>query len=407
MGRKTSKTTVALLIVLFLAAAATKATSQEAPKLDLNALALKGEAIASADPLSAELRNRQPDDSSRRGFDIGMAAAEGQTLPGTGKQKLGASLPPAEQSGFNLAVSFSLERNRNADLAARGAAIARVDEKVAAARTAEADVFYWLGFDIATGIFGDPALGAKGNTAVGPGSLKIRDALSPAGQKGFNASMKLHLGPAPPSSTPRRRPRTPTTMTPIARKTTMPEEKELADINKDTAPAFNELRCRGGAGLRFVVIEEEGRTNSSGEQTRYMTVLFEPAAQAASSGRNLQPGQCAFTDRALRANEPNDLFQEIIYFGQLRQQLHGTPVDTSPTAAERYPDAQNVPRYLADAKHYWSFFVRQNAPLPNGRFEASHGRYWKPGLSNNDLVRPVDSKITNQESPYVLSPKKP
>src|SRR5258707_1089398 len=87
-------------------------------------------------------------------------------------------------------------------LAARGEALAQADEIVGAARTAEDDVFYWLGFDIAMGIFGDPALGAQGNTAVGPGSLGIRDSLSPAGQRGFNASVKLRLGQAPPSSTP-------------------------------------------------------------------------------------------------------------------------------------------------------------------------------------------------------------
>ena len=161
--------------------------------IDANALAAKGEAIANADPLSAELRNRQPNDSARRGFDIGMAAAEGHTAPGPGKDRIGASLPPAEQRGFSIAVSFSLERNRNADLAARGAAIANVDEIVAEARTAETDVFYWLGFDIATGIFGDPALGAKGDTATSPVSQKIRDSLSAAAQRGFDASVKLHL----------------------------------------------------------------------------------------------------------------------------------------------------------------------------------------------------------------------
>ena len=64
---------------------------------------------------------------------------------------------------------------------------------VARARTAEPDVRYWLGFDIASGIFGDPALGAQGNTATGPGSMKIRDALSAPAQRGFNASVKLHL----------------------------------------------------------------------------------------------------------------------------------------------------------------------------------------------------------------------
>jgi hypothetical protein len=54
-------------------------------------------------------------------------------------------------------------------------------------------VFYRLGFDIATGIFGDPALGASGNTATGPGSLGIRDGLVAQGQRGFNASVALHL----------------------------------------------------------------------------------------------------------------------------------------------------------------------------------------------------------------------
>ena len=50
-----------------------------------------------------------------------------------------------------------------------------------------------LGFDIATGIFGDPALGALGNTAKGPGSLKIRDGLSLAAREGFDSSMAFHL----------------------------------------------------------------------------------------------------------------------------------------------------------------------------------------------------------------------
>jgi hypothetical protein len=55
-------------------------------------------------------------------------------------------------------------------------------------------VFFRLGFDIASGIFGDPAGGAQGNTATGPGSLGVRNALSPAAQRGFNASVALHLG---------------------------------------------------------------------------------------------------------------------------------------------------------------------------------------------------------------------
>jgi hypothetical protein len=122
-----------------------------------------------------------------------MAAAEGQTLPGPGKQAIHDGVCGTEQTGFDAAVSFSLQRNRNAQLAATGAAIANVDPVVAEARTTDPDVFYWLGFDIATGIFGDPGLHALGNTATGSGSMAIRDALSPNAQRGFNASVALHL----------------------------------------------------------------------------------------------------------------------------------------------------------------------------------------------------------------------
>jgi hypothetical protein len=175
-------------------------SAPRATTVDLNALAARGEAIAKEDPLAVELRNREPEGPGRRGFDIGMAAAEGQTLPGPGKQRIHDSLSPAERGGFTTAVSFSLERNRNAVLAAKGAAIAKVDPLVAEARryygrtrTVETDVFYRLGFDIATGIFGDPVLGAQGNTATGPGSMKIRNALSAPARRGFDASVAFHL----------------------------------------------------------------------------------------------------------------------------------------------------------------------------------------------------------------------
>ena len=159
----------------------------------VNILAARGEAIANQDPLAVDLRNQQSEGSARRGFDIGMAAAEGQTAPGPGKQSIHDSLTLAEQAGFTAAVAFSLARNKNAKLATTGAAIAAADPTVAQARNAEADSFYRLGFDIATGIFGDPAKGALGNTSTGPGSLGIRDSLTRAGQRGFNASVALHL----------------------------------------------------------------------------------------------------------------------------------------------------------------------------------------------------------------------
>jgi hypothetical protein len=198
------------------------------------------------------------------------------------------------------------------------------------------------------------------------------------------------------------------TVTPIGKKPDASREKALegvkkADANTD-APKYQELRCRGGAGLQFVVVD--GRTTSTGDRTEYMTVDFQPAQQPAGSlGRNLQPGQCAFADRALRADEPTEIIQEIISFGQLKEKLHGSAVDNSPTAAERFPDAKNVPSYLGDARHYWSFYVRQNAPLPSGRFESSYSRYWKPGL---DVVRPFDERIKNKNAvPPYSTPKNP
>ena len=85
-------------------------------------------------------------------------------------------------------------RRYAAALASAGAAIADADPAVADARNAEPDPRYQLGFDIASGIFGDRAFGGRGNTATGPGSLAIRDGLSAPAQRGFNASVQFHLG---------------------------------------------------------------------------------------------------------------------------------------------------------------------------------------------------------------------
>jgi hypothetical protein len=166
--------------------------------------AARGQMLASLDPLAMELRNAIPDGKGRNGFDYGMAVAEGDTANGPGKQAIQSALDPDEQFGFGLAVQFSIDRNANADLAARGAAIAQADPDVAAVRDAanalaqvaapDAPPFYKLGFDIGTGLFGDPALGGVGNTAMGPGSLKIRNSLAPGHeQSGFDDAVKFHL----------------------------------------------------------------------------------------------------------------------------------------------------------------------------------------------------------------------
>ncbi|HSB26327.1 MAG TPA: tachylectin-related carbohydrate-binding protein [Pyrinomonadaceae bacterium] len=158
------------------------------------ALAEKGEAIANQDPLALALRNLQPEGLTRRGFDIGMAAAERDTEPGPDKQRIHDSLLPAEQTGFTTALTFLLARNKNAKIAAVGAAIAESDAGVARVRSVDGDPFFQLGFDIASGLFGDPAQGSVGSTQLGPGGLAIRAGLNAAGQRGFDASMKFHFG---------------------------------------------------------------------------------------------------------------------------------------------------------------------------------------------------------------------
>jgi hypothetical protein len=156
--------------------------------------AKKGEAIAKLDRLANALRNIQPEGPIRRGFDIGMAAAEGHTEDGDGKRRIKATLLPEEQRGFTTAVTFSLARNKNANLVTLGEKIADLDKGVADALYADDDPFYQLGFDIATGLFGDPANGTEGSTQLGRGSLAIRSGLNAAGQRGFDDSTKLHFG---------------------------------------------------------------------------------------------------------------------------------------------------------------------------------------------------------------------
>jgi hypothetical protein len=193
MKNITSKLTQSVVGAVMCIVSVTIASAQPGQSVDLDALAARGEVVTRQDPLAVELRNQQSGDRARRGFDIGMGAADGQTADGPGKQRINNILSSEEQPGYRMAVSFSLERNRYIERATKGAAIAEGDSAIAEVRNAKTDVFYKLGFDIATAIFGDPARGAQGNTATGPGSLGIRNSLSSAGQSGFNDSLALNL----------------------------------------------------------------------------------------------------------------------------------------------------------------------------------------------------------------------
>jgi len=151
-----------------------------------------------------------------------------------------------------------------------------------------------------------------------------------------------------------------------------PSDAEAFDPSMAMHQSY-ELRCRGG-GLKFN--STPGSTSSSGDQMMNMTVDFTAGTQAAGGrAENLKPGQCSWVDRGFRNGEPTQIRFEIVYFAQLQQSRHGSPVDRSPTAAESYPDAQNVPQYLTNSDHYWSFWVYNTA---NGYLQSTKQKYFKP-----------------------------
>jgi hypothetical protein len=191
------------------AALSKPAPEQPAPVIDAawrDAHAMRGATLAEGDPLATELRNALDEGATRDGFDYGMAVAEGQTLPGPGKDAIASALDADERHGFSLAVRYSLDRNAHFELASTGSAVVQAAPEVASVRDAASQAIgaqprmaeqaplYKLGFDIATGLFGDPALGAVGNTQMGPGAKKIRDSLAPGvEQSGFDDATAYHL----------------------------------------------------------------------------------------------------------------------------------------------------------------------------------------------------------------------
>jgi hypothetical protein len=135
-----------------------------------------------------------------------------------------------------------------------------------------------------------------------------------------------------------------------------------------------ELRCRGGGRQTFNVTQ--GQPLPTGETMMNLTLNFSAGSEAVSrDGRNLSPGQCSWLDRSFRPGEPTQLRMQVVDFAQLRQQQHGDPVDRSATAAERYPDARNIPPYLRDTDHYWSFFV---SDTKQGFLQVNSSKFWRP-----------------------------
>jgi hypothetical protein len=175
-------------------------------------------------------------------------------------------------------------------------------------------------------------------------------------------------------------------------------------VREAVAAPSNEIRCRGYGrlgGSAYVFFTINSRPSPTGETIVTYEIAFTPSVKAAGSrGAGLQPGECGFVDRPISERGPYRIRFETVANAQLKQRLHGSPVDTSSTAAERFPDAQTIPAYLKDPNHYWSFDVAN----PSGTFFVATGNgFWKPGI---ELVRPADS-IRDKDDRRVLIPKKP
>jgi hypothetical protein len=129
-----------------------------------------------------------------------------------------------------------------------------------------------------------------------------------------------------------------------------------------------ELRCRGGEGFEYRSLGI--RQFPSGAKQIAIALTFAPSLRAAGSkSAGLEPGTCAWVEAPLGAGEP----REVHFITQTFAQWGIGPINTSLTAAERYPDVQAIAAYLAYPGHYWSFLTRET----NGPYlDASHHRYW-------------------------------
>lgn len=161
-------------------------------KGELTALATKGQGLITGDPLLTAIADAQPEGPARRGFDIGIGTMNENSAWGPGSTEIRDSLEPEEQPGFTLGAEVCRQRNLNPDYAGKGARVIAADPGAQKARSAKPAGLYWLGFDIASSLFGNPKLGALGNTLMGPGSQAIRASLTAETARGFDDAVAYH-----------------------------------------------------------------------------------------------------------------------------------------------------------------------------------------------------------------------
>ncbi|HEY7612133.1 MAG TPA: hypothetical protein VH764_04010 [Gemmatimonadales bacterium] len=165
---------------------------------------------------------------------------------------------------------------------------------------------------------------------------------------------------------------------------------ERTSAPRTTADRRERLRCRGGGGVTFA----QGRR--VGSNLFMMTLSYRVASTAAGPiGKGLEPGTCAWGDRADAPAEPGR-----IEFTTPRNAQRTGPVDSSATAAERYPDLRTIPAYMTDPGHYWTFSVNLTNPDSALRHEA-----WMPTAPEAPAPQPPPPVATtpSADGPYTSS----
>ena len=154
------------------------------------------------------------------------------------------------------------------------------------------------------------------------------------------------------------------------------------------------LRCRGGGGATFA------RGERKGPNLFAMTLSYQVASTAAGPiGKGLDPGTCAWADRTDAPAEPGRIEFITARNAQREQEQSGGPVDSSATAAERWPDVRTIPAYMTDPARFWTFTVSLTNPDSALRHQA-----WTPTASGAPdpppagpvaTTPPVDDRYTS------------
>ena len=159
--------------------------------------------------------------------------------------------------------------------------------------------------------------------------------------------------------------------------------------SKPASQRRERLRCRGGPGASFA------RGKRIAPNLFAVTLSYKAASTAAGPlGKGLEPGTCAWADRTDAPTEPGRIVFTAARNAQREQERTGAPVDSSATAAERWPDLRTIPAYMTDPAHYWTFNVR----LTNPDSALRHGA-WLP-TAPEAPVAPTPSPPTGGGSPY-------